>query len=70
MSDDLGMPERLPIHPAKEPGRSVGLQTRQVVVVFDNNSASGATLGYYGTVVEVVSSSVQAMRATLHDGNT
>jgi hypothetical protein len=54
------MPERLPIHTAKKPEQSVGLQPRQVVVVFDNNSASGATLGYYGTVVEVVSSSVNA----------
>jgi hypothetical protein len=40
--------------------RSVGLQPRQVVVVFENNSASGATLGYYGTVVEVLPSSVNA----------
>ncbi len=60
MSEDLGMPERLPIHPAKEPGRSVGLQPRQIVVVFENNSASGATLGYYGTVVEVLPRSVNA----------
>ncbi len=60
MSDDLGIPERLPIHPAKKPERSVGLQPRQVVVVFDNNSASGATLGYYGTVVEVLPRSVNA----------
>lgn len=49
MSEDLGMSER-----------SVGLQPRQIVVVFENNSASGATLGYYGTVVEVLSRSVNA----------
>jgi hypothetical protein len=56
VSDESPTPE----HSAQEPGPSLGLQPRQIVVVFDNNASSGATLGYYGTVVEVVRRSVQA----------
>jgi hypothetical protein len=40
--------------------QSPGLHPRQIVVLFDDNSGSGATLGYYGTVVEIVRSSIKA----------
>ena len=60
VTDDIPPSERLLLHSLKESGQSPGLQPRQIVVVFDDNSGSGATLGYYGTVVEVVRSSVKA----------
>jgi hypothetical protein len=58
MNDDMQPSERLPIRAVRQREASMQFHPRQIVVLFDDTQDSGATLGYYGTVVEVDPNSV------------